>query len=185
MTGISVTKPIAFACLVLLFTLRGLAQTASGPTTQPSSDSTAPLKGLSGDQVLNQMLKPTSNPSQQLQPLPDKQGTDKSTGSAALKPGAPKVPLKREGEYLWDRTARITHEANGQTELTFDSDGKALRDPPMIVLPNQNLQLMEDQISASSRDLKFHVSGMITEYRDRNYILILRCVVIPDATQQF
>jgi hypothetical protein len=164
--------------------LSGLAQ-STGPTTQPSPDSGAPLKNLSGDQVLDQMLKPSPNPSQPLQPVPDKQVTDKSSGSAALKPGAPKVVLKREGEYLWDRTARITHTATGQTELTFDSDGKALRDPPMIALPNQMLEQMEEQVSSSSRDLKFHVSGMITEYRGRNYILLLRSVVIPDATQQF
>lgn len=184
MTGISVTKALSFVCVVLLFTLSGLAQ-STGPTTQPSGDSGAPLKSLSGDQVLDQMLKPPANPSQQLPPAPDKQGTDKSSGGGALKPNAPKVPLKREGEYLWDRVARITHTSNGQTELTFDSDGKALRDPPMIVLPNMMLQQMEDQVSSSSRDLKFHVSGMITEYRGRNYILVLRAVIIPDATQQF
>lgn len=184
MTGISVTKAISFACIVLLFTLGGPAQ-STGPTTRPAPDSGSQLKNLSGDQVLDQMLKPPANPSQPLQPVPDRQVTDKSSGSAALKPGAPKVLLKREGEYLWDRTARITHTANGQTELTFDSDGKALRDPPMIALPNQMLQQMEDQVSGSSRDLKFHVSGMITEYRGRNYILILRSVMIPDATQQF
>lgn len=186
MNGISVIKTFAFALLVLLPALGSLAQSTGGATTQPSSpDSGPPLKSLSGDQVLDQLLKPPANPSQPLQPGADKPASDKSSGSAALKPGAPKVQLKREGEYIWDRIARITHNANGQTELSFDSDGKALRDPPMIVLPNLLLQQMEEQITSSNRDLRFRVSGMITEYHGRNYILILRSVIPQDVTQQF
>ena len=40
-------------------------------------------------------------------------------------------------------------------------------------------------VSGASRDLKFRVSGTITEYRGRNYILLEKIVVIPDASQQF
>jgi hypothetical protein len=184
MTGKSVLKIFSFACALLLFALSGLAQ-STGPTTQPSSDSAMQLKSLSGDQVLDQMLKPPSKGSQQLAPVPDKSATDKTSGSGAVKPDAPVVGLKREGEYIWNREARITHTASGQTELTFESDGKALRDPPMLILPNQLLQQMEDQVASASKDFKYRVSGMITEYRGRNHILLVRAVVIPDVTQQF
>jgi hypothetical protein len=44
---------------------------------------------------------------------------------------------------------------------------------------------MEDAVRSSSRDLRFRVTGMITEYRGRNYILLEKVTVIPDATQQF
>lgn len=184
MTGNAVLKFSSFAWVVLMLAMSGLAQTA-GPTTQPASESAPSIKNLSGDQALDQLLKPPSNASQQLTPVPDKQAVDKTSGSGAVKPDAPKVTVKREGEYVWNREARLTHTPTGQTELTFESDGKALRDPPMLILPNQLLQQMEDQVASSSRDLKYRVSGMVTEYRGRNYILLVRAVVIPDVTQQF
>jgi hypothetical protein len=184
MAGKSVIKISSFASVVLLLALGSLAQ-STGPATQPSSGPGAPIKSLSGDQALDQMLKPPADPSRQLAPAPDRQATDKTSGNGAIKPDAPKVVLKREGEYIWNREARITHTPSGQTELTFESDGKALRDPPMLVLPNQLLQQMEDQITSASKDLKYRVSGMITEFRGRNYILLVRAVVIPDITQQF
>jgi hypothetical protein len=184
MTGKIVIKLATSVCVVLLCSLTGLAQ-STGPTTQPAADSGGPLKSLSGDQVLDQMLKPPSNAVQPLQPVPDKSATDKTSGTGAVKPDAPKVNVIREGTYVFDRVGRLTRTPSGQAELTFDSDGKALHDPPMIILPNQKLQQMEDQVTSASRDLKFHITGMVTEYRGRNYILLERAAILPDITQQF
>ena len=184
MIGRTVIKLATGVFVVLLFSATSFGQ-ASGPTTQPSAPSDGSLKTLSGDQVLDQMLKPPANASKPLQPVPDRSATDKTSGSGAVTPNAPKVPLLREGTYVFDRTARLTRATNGQAELTFDADGKALRDPPMIIVPNQKLQQMEEEVSSSSRDLKFHVTGMVTEYRGRNYILLERTAVLPDITQQF
>ena len=55
----------------------------------------------------------------------------------------------------------------------------------MIILPNLKLELMEQAVSNSNRDLKFRVTGMITEYHNRNYLLLERVVVVPDIVQQF
>lgn len=184
MTGKAVLTFSSSASLLLFLTASALAQSA-GPATQPSPDSSPSIKNLSGDQAIDQMLKPPQNASKQLTPAPDRQAIDKTSGSGAVKPDAPRVALKREGEYVWNREARLTHTSTGQTELTFDSDGKALRDPPMLILPNQLLQQMEEQVSSAGKDLKYRVSGMVTEYRGRNYILLVRAVVIPDITQQF
>lgn len=184
MTEKIVIKFATGVLVLFLSTAAGLAQ-ATGPTTQPASDNGGSVKSLSGDQALDQLLKPPANAAQPLQPVPDKSATDKTSGSGAVKPDAPKVPVVREGTYVFDRVARLTHVANGQAELTFDSDGKALHDPPMIILPNLKLQQMEDQVTAASRDLKFHITGMVTEYRGRNYILLDRVTILPDITQQF
>ena len=182
MIGRTVIKLATVVFVAISFSAACFGQ-ASGPTTQPAAPSDGSLKVLSGDQVLDQMLKPPANAVKPLQPVSDRSATDKTSGSGAVTPNAPKVPLLREGTYVFDRTARLTRTTNGQSELTFDSDGKALRDPPMIILPNLKLQQMEDQVSAANRDLKFRVTGMVTEYRGRNYILLERAVALDPAVQ--
>jgi hypothetical protein len=70
-------------------------------------------------------------------------------------------------------------------EFSFEADGETLRDPPLIVLPNLKLMAMENAVQASRRDLRFRITGMVTEYRGRNYILLEKVVVVPDTVQQF
>ena len=55
----------------------------------------------------------------------------------------------------------------------------------MLILPNLRLMAMEDYVRASSRDLRFRVSGVVTEYRGRNYLLMEKVTVVGDSTQQF
>jgi hypothetical protein len=187
MTGKFEMKFVALAAaMVLLWS--ALARAQSAPTTQPSGSSApggsdAPLKSQPADQVLNQMLKPSTRPSTPLAPVPERAPTDKSSGSGAVKPDAPRVNVIREGTFVFDRIARLNKTSSGQPELAFESDGKALRDPPMLILPNLKLQQMEDQVAAASRDLKFRVTGMVTEYRGRNYILLERAVALDPAVQ--
>jgi hypothetical protein len=90
-----------------------------------------------------------------------------------------------EGTFIIDRAGRLTRNRSGQAEFTFDADGRALRDPPMIILPNRELMRMENHVAASSRDLRFRITGMVTEYRGRNYILLEKVTVIPDVPQRF
>jgi hypothetical protein len=172
---------------VVIFLL--LAQVASAqtspPTTRPSSESAGPLKSLSADQVLDQMLQPTTKPTRLLEPVPDKPMRDAGSGEGSVKPNAPTANLRREGTFVIDSLARLTHPRDGRAELMFESDGKALQDPPMVILPNLKLMQMEDATTAANRDLKFRVTGMVTEYRGRNYIMLEKAVVVPDVTQQF
>ena len=44
---------------------------------------------------------------------------------------------------------------------------------------------MEDAVQGANRDLRFRATGMVTEYRGRNYILLEKVVVVPEATQQY
>ena len=166
---------------ITLVTVPALAQTTR-PTTQPAQDS---LKGMSADQMLGQMLKPTTNPARPLPPVADRPVQDKSSGSGAVKPDAPPVNVLREGTFIVDRLCRLTHTDTGQAELTFESDGKALRDPPILILPNLKLMQMEDGIAVSSADLKFRVTGMVTEYRGRNYVLLEKVEFLRPSQKQF
>jgi hypothetical protein len=146
---------------------------AAAQTTQPSAQ-----------QVANQLLSaaPTDKP---LAPAPTSH-VDATSGSASAAPAAPVVKVLREGSFIVNRTGRLTKSADGQQmEFTFDSDGKTMKDPPLVILPNLNLMAMENVVTGSARDLHFRVSGTITEYKSRNYILLEKVVVVADLDQQF
>lgn len=145
-----------------------LAQTTR-PATRPSPQS-----------LLDQLLTPEQGASQVLEPASE-QEIDKTTGKGAVAPGAVALPVLREGTYVVDRTGRIKTNSDGQTVFLFDADGKTLRDPPMILLPNLLLMSIQTAASNSSRDLHFRITGMVTEYKGRNYILLDKVVVVPEV----
>jgi hypothetical protein len=79
-----------------------------------------------------------------------------------------------------NKLGRLTKSVDGSgSEFTFIADAGALQDPPMKVLPNLKLGVMEDSIETANKDLVFRVTGMVTEYRGRNYILLEKVVVVP------
>jgi hypothetical protein len=155
------------------------------PTTQPTTEPSNRTK--SADQLLSQLLRP-GNPSaaRPLQAIPDGQGFDAGSGRGSVAPNAPTLHLLREGTYLVDRVGRLNRTDDGTAaQLTFDSDGKAMQDPPVLILPNLKLMAMENAVSSTNRDLRFRITGVVTEYRGHNYVLLEKVVVVPDATQQF
>ncbi len=148
---------------------------AETPTTKPASP----------EQILNNMLKPAPQVGKPLSTTRQVQ-SDATSGGGAVAPGAPVVRLRREGSYLVDATGRLTRSADGQQkEFVFESDGKTMKDPPVIILPNLWLMTMEQAAKGASRDLRFRVTGMLTEYNGRNYVLLEKVVVLPDGPSQF
>ncbi len=132
--------------------------------------------------VLDNMLKPTGqNAARPLQPSTGGPQVDATTGAAAIAPGAPQLNVMREGSYIVDRVGRLTKGPDSTgSEFAFEADGQAMKDPPVVILPNLKLMLMEDQIKETRRDLKFRVTGMVTEYRGRNYVLLEKVVVVSE-----
>ena len=167
--------------LISVLILAIFASAASAqPTTKPAAVRRPTTKPVSAEQQLDNMLKQPANeppPSRMLTPT-EPPAPDKSTGSTTVAPGAPLINLMREGSYIVDRTGRLTRGADGQSaEFTFDADGRTMKDPPMAILPNLKLMQMENAVGASNRDLRFSVSGTVTEYKNRNYVLLERVVV--------
>jgi len=184
------------------------AQNSSAATTQP-----AIAQPPSPEQVLNQMLRPVdADKSSALTPqsaaptgaAAADEGTSavatSSTGGSTaaltaqgsagvLQPIAPEGGINgilREGTAIIDRVGRLQKAADGPwSELVFDSDGRVMRDPPMIILPNLKLTMMESEISKVSDDLRFRVTGTVTEYHNRNYILLDKVVVVNNKNQEF
>jgi hypothetical protein len=164
-----------------------LGQAKPAPATQPATrPSGGGAKPVPASQLLDSLLKPPTAQGTALQRIQEGPVADVTSGKGAVAPGAPQINLMREGSYVWDKTGRLTKSAEGQTaELTFDSDGKAMKDPPMVILPNLKLMEMENAVTSNSRDLRFKVTGIVTEYKGRNYILLEKVVVMPEVTQQF
>jgi len=179
-------KRIAFILFVLMVATLAIGQSKT-PATRPANAATAPgdMRYMSSDQVFEQMLKPSTRPSKQLAPLPEQAVQDSKSAGGAVKPNAPPVVEVREGTMIVDRLGRISHTEAGQAEFSFESDGKALRYPPMLLLPNLTLNQIEDQITASNRDLRLRVTGVDTEYKGRNYLLLEKVIVPPEVVQQF
>jgi hypothetical protein len=160
------------------------------PDTQPSTTQPTaanPSSPPSADQVLNQMLRePAGGRTAPLEPVAGPPSADAISGVGALAPNAPAVLLVREGTEIVDRVGRLLKTPDGtQEELSFESDGRAMHDPPMIILPNLMLVLMENRAAGALSDPRFRVSGMVTEYRGRNYILLEKVVVVQDKNQDF
>ncbi len=151
------------------------------PATRPAA------RGQSADQLIGEMLKPPARPDGAALPTPDEPpAADRTSGKGAVKPGAPIVSVLREGTFLVDRVGRLTRSLDGtHAEFTFEADGQALQDPPVVIVPNLKLMAMEDAAENAKRDLRFRVSGMVTEYRGRNYVLLEKVIVVPEATQQY
>jgi hypothetical protein len=183
------------AVVVFVGSLVVVPVVASAQATQPSQP-TQPLQtphpttrpgNQSAEEMLRQMLQPQGEAAQPLKPAEG--GTpgqdDSDIVEARADTSAPTgQPLVREGTPLLDRLGRLTPSADGKRmEFTLESDGRTLADPPMVLLPNRKLMQLEDRLRTSYRDLKVTVSGEVTEYRGRNYLLLSRWTVVSDVVQ--
>ena len=168
-------------CILAVLLSISVASAQPKPTTAPT---TKPVKPLAPDQLLNSMLKP-NDPGRVLQPAADAPKYD-ATAEKAVAPGAQPIRLRREGTTINDVVGRLTRSADGQQwELSLEADGRAMQDPPLIILPNLNLGAMESAVNSASRDLRFRVTGVVTEYKGRNYILLEKVIVPPEQVGQF
>lgn len=152
------------------------AQAPKAPTTKPTTQPANP------DLMLKQLLSP-NRPQKVIQPVdfPPQEKYDQ-TSKTAVAPKADVLNLVREGTYMVNRMGRLTKPADGALyEFTFEADGAAMKDPPMLILPNSKLTYMELAVKSTSRDLKFLVTGQVTEYGARNYILLDKFVVVQDG----
>ena len=111
----------------------------------------------------------TTRPSMVLEPV--KEGT--------TQPAAPEAQY-REGTFLVDQIGRLTHNKKGEPIFVFEKGGKTVQ---VTLMANSDLARMEDAAVAGVEP-QFRVTGMMTEYRGKNYLLIDRVVLVqPPATQ--
>ena len=150
------------------------------PIVQVTLQTRPPHRELS--QVLSLVYQPLPPVVKTKHPARVETASEAFEFQAAVAPGAPAVNVLREGTFLVDRTGRLTRGADAQSwEFAFEADGKTMKDPPVVILPNLKLMAMVDAIKNANRDLKFKITGMVTEYNGRNYVLLEKVLVVPDT----
>jgi hypothetical protein len=161
------------AIVILMF-----GSVAWSQTTRPASPTTRPAAASpTVDDMFKQLLVPARPTPRPLEPAPDVPKTDISK---AIAPNAPRVNLIREGTLVFDRRGRLNRTTDGQYEFIFEADGQSMKDPPMVILPNLKLMAMETAIKTNTRELRFSITGMVTEYNGRNFVLLDKAVVVPE-----
>jgi hypothetical protein len=180
------------ACAILLVLVSSASAQTTRPDTAPPSDNTA--SPPSAQTLLNQMLRSTEPDHATTAPAADTGAPDTAApaqsapvnGLDAVAPGAANLATLREGSDIIDRVGRLQKTADGLwEEFVFDGDGRSLKDPPVFILPNLKLMLMETKFGDADRDLRFRITGTVTEYRGHNYILLDKVVVVQDKNQEF
>lgn len=149
------------------------------PTTQPADSG---LSSSSARDMLDRMLRSKPGSVRPLQPAPD-DGQTKMGSVKKLESESVDLLLKHEGDLITDRVGRL-ESAGTAWEFHFESDGRALNDPPMIILPNSNLAKMEAANKQSGQDLRFRVTGMVTTYQGRNYLLVEKARAVSEADEK-
>lgn len=152
----------------------------SGATTQPPV-ATQP----SPDRMLENLLHRTpAVPDAKIMSGPAIPSAPAPGASAA--PNPPTITRLREGQYLTQRTGRLVKdEKTGQWMFAFDSDGKEMKDPPMVILPNLYLQSMEQMTEKGTKSIRFNISGEVTEYQGKNFLIIRFVKTERDMNQGF
>jgi hypothetical protein len=174
---------ITVTLAISLVGITTLAPTLWGqsPATRPSDATTTVAPSESAGSLLDRMLPPGAPTARPVAPATAATPTTRP----GVAPGTPAHSVLREGTLLVDRTGRLARSADGSNiEFVFDSDGTALKDPPVIILPNLKLLAMEQAVAGVNRDLRFRITGMVTEYRGRNYVLLDKVVVVPDQKER-
>ena len=77
------------------------------------------------------------------------------------------------------RVGRLVYEPDEQMWLfAFESDASHLTEAPIGLLPCQLLEVMEKAIYQSARRVKYRVSGRVTKYQKRNYLLLRKVLLV-------
>jgi hypothetical protein len=123
------------------------------------------LAGSTGLQPAGPNTRPTLKPSKPgiVQP-----GTP-STG-AALAPGQ----LVRQGSFIVSRRGRVVRGDAGEVIFVFDADAQGKAEAPMVLLPISHLQNLERIADKADASTRFNISGQVTSYHQRNYLLMDR-----------
>jgi len=147
---------------------------APAPTVPPpATPATAPATQNAAEAALNNLLHtPGAAPVMPAATLPSN-----PIAAPAATPVAPHVPgvnRLREGQPIWNRVGRLIKDQAGTGYLfAFEADNTTLQDPPMPLLPCRMLEQMEGAANSNAGNpVKFKVSGQVTEYHGKNYLLI-------------
>jgi hypothetical protein len=187
------TLVVVIAVIALLTSLHvGADEGVEEATTPTVGSDAAPAKDAdqappSADEVLRQILE-TRKTRPAIAPV-DKPVVEAGHGGAPVggdrlqidsrvlgtAPGAAKPKLRREGQFIPLRRGRIVRApGSNQVMFVFDADSRQAPEPPMFIMPCQELESIEriERIVAERGDkIVLNLAGQVFTYRGANYIL--------------
>jgi len=121
---------------------------------------------------LENVIPPPQVPDVDIPPIPEVKKEDPFT------PGPRPVAKKRsdaidEGKRLFDREGRLEVDPLGRPLFVFDSGDK-----PMQLLENTQRELLENATDRGKRHAKWRISGIVTVYEGKNFLLVTRATRI-------
>ncbi len=94
-----------------------------------------------------------------------------------------KLPLTvREGDWVINRMGRLGKDAKGTLLFVYEADATDLSEPPLILLPCLKLEQME-LLAAKKPNVKFMVTGEVTVYHGKGYLLLRKVMLHRDLGQ--
>jgi hypothetical protein len=114
------------------------------------------------------IIPPPQVPDVDIPPIPEVQKED------PFKPGPRPVAKKKsdaidEGKRLFDREGRLEVDPLGRPYFVFNSGEK-----PMQLLENTQRELLENATDRGKRRAKWRISGIVTVYEGKNFLLVTR-----------
>ena len=78
-----------------------------------------------------------------------------------------------DGYMVIDRVGRPAFDPEERRyAFAFEADGESLAEPPVVIQPSRLLEVTENAMRNSGRRDKFRISGEVSRYQGRNYILL-------------
>jgi len=148
------------------------APAASGTSAAPA----APIKGVPPAAPLktSDVTPPAPLPDFQIPAIPEV-GTDPYKAGIGPARTAP-ADVIEEGKRLFNREGRLEMDPLGRSMFAFNSGDK-----PMYLLENSWREYLEKVTDQGTKKARWRVSGIITVYGGRNYLLLTKLVhVLPE-----
>ncbi len=114
---------------------------------------------------------PPTLPDVDIPPIPEVDDDPFKPGEAPRR--AAPSNLLAEGKRLFNREGRLETDKIGRSIFVFDAGT-----PPMHLLENSWREFLEERTAHGTRFARWRVSGVVTVYGNRNYLLLTKCVRI-------
>jgi hypothetical protein len=103
------------------------------------------------------------------------------TAPAPATSGREARSLIPEGTVIVMRRGRLIRQPGeeGRFAFAFDNDNNSPAPAPMLLLPCAELQKLEALVAGHGEDLAYKISGRVTTYQGRNYLLATMHQVLP------
>ena len=86
-----------------------------------------------------------------------------------------------ENHMVANRVGRIAYDPDSRYWLfAFEADTQSLAEPPIALLPAQLLEIVEKTLQKNSQPVKFRISGQVTRYQNKNYLLLRKLLIVLD-----